>query len=52
MTLYPRRVHGNTHGSALRRKAKAHCLLDKAAAGHEIRQRYITWALRITGDLT
>ena len=51
MNLHRRRIHGNTQGQVARRKAKAHRLLDRAAAGHDIRPRYITWALRITGDI-
>lgn len=33
-------------------KAMAHRVLDDAKAGLEISKERITWALRITGDLT
>lgn len=37
---------------AEREKAVAHRDLDRAIAGHGISEERITWALRITGDLT
>lgn len=51
MNLHPRRIHGNTHGRTTRRKALAHVILDRAAAGHDIRPSRVNWALIITGDL-
>lgn len=33
-------------------KAKAHRILDDAKAGLKVTKESITWALRITGDLT
>ncbi len=46
MTLFTRESHSDEL------KAAAHRILDDAKAGIDISQERITWALRITGDLT
>ena len=46
MSLFPRQSHDED------RKAMAHRVLDDAKAGMNISEERITWALRITGDLT
>jgi hypothetical protein len=46
MTLFQR----DPHADSLR--AMAHRILDDARAGMDISEDRITWALRITGDLT
>lgn len=50
MTLFSRRIDYRKDEAA-RRKAKAHLILDRAVAGHEVSDREIEWALRVTGDL-
>jgi hypothetical protein len=46
MRLFQRQSHGEDL------KAMAHRVLDDAKAGLNISHERITWALRITGDLT
>jgi hypothetical protein len=46
MTLYPRQSHQDDL------RARAHQILDDAKAGLTVSDEQITWALRITGDLT
>ena len=46
MTLFQRESHNDDL------KAMAHRVLDDARAGMEISLERITWALRITGDLS
>ena len=46
MTLFARESHNEEV------KAMAHRILDDAKAGLDVSQERITWALRITGDLT
>jgi hypothetical protein len=46
VTLFDR----NPHADSLR--AEAHRILDDARAGLNVSPERITWALRITGDLT
>ena len=46
MTLFTRESHNDEV------KAMAHRILDDAKAGLNVSQERITWALRITGDLT
>lgn len=40
------------HSAATHCRAFAHRLLDRAQAGHEVSDADITWALRMTGDLS
>lgn len=51
MSLYPRRS-GRSEDQETRHRAEAHRILDMARAGQPISEDRITWALRITGDLT
>lgn len=53
-TLFPRRTKSKRaqHDAATRCRAFAHRLLDRAQAGHEVSDADITWALRMTGDLS
>lgn len=46
MSLFPR----ESHNADLR--AAAHRILDDAKAGINVSEERITWALRITGDLS
>ena len=46
MSLFPRESHSDEV------KAMAHRILDDARAGMNISHERITWALRITGDLS
>lgn len=39
------------HSAAIHCRAFAHRLLDRAKAGHEVKDADIAWALRVTGDL-
>lgn len=50
MNLFSRRTKGKKV-SRCADKSKAHMILDRAAAGHNVHESWITWALRITGDL-
>jgi len=51
MSLFPRHG-GQCRDPYDRMKAEAHRLLDRAKAGEKVSEDRITWALRITGDLT
>lgn len=52
MTLFQRHTRANArNGKTLKRKAKAHVILDRVAAQHEVRERAVLWALVVTGDL-
>lgn len=51
MSLFNRRINNRTKRRN-KEKALAHLILDRAAAGHDISEDRITWALRITGDMT
>lgn len=46
MIIYPRESYSEYM------KAHAHRILDDARAGFNISEDRITWALRVTGDLT
>lgn len=46
MNLYPR------ESSSQHQRARAHRILDAARAGQHVSAELITWALRITGDLS
>lgn len=50
-TLFPRRPKGKRPLAAVAERARAHILLDRAQAGHDIPGEDIVWALRVTGDL-
>ena len=49
--LFPRRPKGKRPPAAAAERARAHILLDRAEAGHDIPSEDIVWALRVTGDL-
>lgn len=49
--LFPRRPKGKRPPAAAAERARAHILLDRAQAGHDIPREDIVWALRVTGDL-
>lgn len=52
MTLFDRHPRANVRGHKVAsRKAKAHTILDRVAAQHEVRERAVLWALVVTGDL-
>lgn len=51
MNLFPRHP-GSSRDPEAYLRAKANRLLDRARAGEQIDEERITWALRITGDLT
>jgi hypothetical protein len=50
MTLFNRRISNRTKRRD-KVNALAHLILDRAAAGHDISEDEITWALKITGDI-
>lgn len=50
-TLFPRRQKGKRPPAAAAERARAHILLDRAQAGHDIPREDIVWALRVTGDI-
>jgi len=50
-TLFPRRTRGKRPLAEQIARARAHVILDRAQAGHDIPGEDIAWALRTTGDL-
>lgn len=50
-TLFPRRPKGKRPLAEAIERARAHIILDRAQAGHDIDGRDIVWALRVTGDI-
>ncbi len=51
MNLFSRRLYRLSFSLEQRLKAKAHIILDRVAAGHDVDPALIDWALRKTGDL-
>lgn len=51
MSLYPRYTVARLRYTAAHARARAHIILDRAIAGHDVDEDQITWALRITGDI-